>query len=177
MLAPAGRRAGGRGAYASTMIESIERAWSHLDGESGLRRESAVRLVRHAADAIAQLGRTAARLRQGADPDEAGRLARKLEALGMASPDEPADRAQMRDLVRRELEIVRGVEGQIATALSRRDELEARLVAVRDEVARLERRRDASARRLPASLAELERTLAEVSSDLPTVAPTGRSSR
>jgi hypothetical protein len=141
--------------------------WPEADAGS-VPRDEAVRIARQAAQVVAAHERQAARLQRDFDPGEATRLARRLEALGEPSPDEPPDQTQLRELLFRQFELSAEAQRRIGEARARRDRLRERLVALRDEAVRPDSRPEARRARLDACLRALQAELAADADDTPT---------
>jgi hypothetical protein len=88
---------------------------------------SAVALGRELKDQIARLDGEIARLRRDANPSEAERLAERLTALGPETAGEPEDRRQLRELIRRQGDLMTGFAAQLASVEARRAELQGLL--------------------------------------------------
>ncbi|MCM2258735.1 MAG: hypothetical protein NDJ94_24135, partial [Vicinamibacteria bacterium] len=173
LLAPSRSSARVEGPTAALPVE-VGDLWP--EGEAApAPREVAVSLARQAAEVAAGHERNAARLRRGFDPEENVRLAKRLAALGEAVPDEPADQAQLRDLLARQLDLHRDAERQAADALARRDRVRDRLLALRDEAASPARQPEARRARLAHCLAALQDELARDTADTPTATREGAS--
>jgi predicted Ser/Thr protein kinase len=166
LLAPAGPSARTAGPTAS-LPDEVAVHWPEADAGS-VPRDEAVRIARQAAQVVAAHERQAARLQRDFDPGEATRLARRLEALGEPSPDEPPDQTQLRELLFRQFELSAEAQRRIGEARARRDRLRERLVALRDEAVRPDSRPEARRARLDACLRALQAELAADADDTPT---------
>jgi predicted Ser/Thr protein kinase len=174
LLAPAGPSARPAGPTAS-LPDDVAAHWPEGDA-APVPRDAAVRIARQAAQAVAAHERHAARLKRDFDPEEAARLARRLESLADPAPDEPPDQAQLRDLLSRQLDLSRDAQRRTAEAGVRRDRLRERLAALRDEAVRPALRPEARRGRLDACLRALQAELAADSDDTPTATRHGPAS-
>jgi hypothetical protein len=174
LLAPAGPSDRPAGPTAS-LPDELAAHWPEGDA-APVPRDAALRVARQAAQAAAAHERHAARLERDFDPEEATRLARRLEALGEPAPDESPDQAQLRDLLSRQLELSRGARSRIAEAGARRDRLREKLVALRDEAVRPASGPQARRGRLEACLSALQAELTADADDTPTATRHGSAS-
>ncbi len=87
------------------------------------------RAVRHHVEALAAIDREIAGLARDASPDEINRLTMRLAAIAEAKPASH-DQTELEDTWRRELEILRRIQGQHTIALARRSTLMTQLHAV-----------------------------------------------
>ena len=99
---------------------AIANAASNLTGAArtaaGRAREAAARVEADLLSIDAEIKSLAA----GHDPTEAERLAARIEAMGSAQPSEGEARHQMRELLDKQLALLRGVETRIETLKARR---------------------------------------------------------
>lgn len=173
LLAPACDAARADGPTSALPVE-VGELWPESEA-APVPRDVAVALARQAAEVAAGHERNAARLRRGFDAQENARLAKRLEALGEAVPGEPADQAQLRELLARQLDLHRDAERQVTEALARRDRVRDRLLALRDEAANPVRLPEVRRVRLERCLAALQDELARDTADTPTATREGTS--
>ncbi len=116
------------------LLAAISSAVQELTGplrEAGL---DALGIAREMAAALEALEREKARLVRDADPAEFAHVKRKLEALGSPGTDEPSDQRQMRELLEKQLGLLRSAAARLEEAGGREKELAGRLAAIWREV-------------------------------------------
>ncbi len=91
--------------------------------------ERALRAVRHQTAMIARTDREIAMLARDAGPSESGRLAARLALLD-GEETATIEQRELADTVRRELDLIRTIQGQHTLAVARRDAQVAQLRAV-----------------------------------------------
>jgi hypothetical protein len=101
-------------------VSAISSALSRLSGGAQTAAERAREAGRRIQSVLAELDGEIASLSSGADPEEAGRLSAKIAALGAAHPGEAEAKAQMRDLLEKQLSLLRGVDARLEGLKARR---------------------------------------------------------
>jgi hypothetical protein len=109
------------------LVASLARCLGAWPEQRRALREELLAASRSFVAALEALDAGLGELRRDFAADEAPRLLAKLEALGPAAEAEPAERREMRALLTRQRDLVRGLEQRIAQAERERERLLARL--------------------------------------------------
>jgi hypothetical protein len=117
--------AGGPPSFSSTAeyLRAILRLADGLTGPARKAAEEAAAAARKLAASLDALDGAITALARDADPDEAARLEEKVAGLGFGATEEGDGRRQMRDLLRQQLDLVRGLAarlGELRRARARR---------------------------------------------------------
>ncbi|MCM2257195.1 MAG: serine/threonine protein kinase [Vicinamibacteria bacterium] len=162
---------------AQDLSRAVERACAGLaSSPSRQTGEAAAAAARRLAAAIQALDSQCAALAAGVDAAETVRLADKLATLGPARASEPVERGQMRELLQKQLDVLRGVEARVAAVQARRsrliDLLRRLFASARDLTATPEASREGRHAPVRAIVAEIEAELATASAPAPVAALT-----
>ena len=95
------------------MLSAISTAVSSLAGDTGAVGARARDAANGLAIAIDRLDGEIASLAEAAEGTEVDRLTARLSALGMPSADEGAAKSQMRDMLQKQLDLLRGFESRL----------------------------------------------------------------
>ncbi len=97
-------------------VAAVARRAEALPSDRRALGQEAVAVVRALDAALRRLEGQTTLLAGGAEPEESARLEARLAALGPPSPEEPPERREMRDLLERQLGLLRDVAARVEEA-------------------------------------------------------------